>query len=223
MKNVRFAIPTILLLGGVGLLWAAPPLLKVDRSKPLMLKEAPRTSESLDDRPVADNEPCLVCHDDFREELLAKEHAKANVGCVKCHGNSAAHRDDEDNTTPPDVMFLPKKIDAACQICHEEHVASARKVIARWQERCPQKTDPLSLICVDCHGAHRRPFRTVEWDKATGKLLVKRDAPKGVPSKAVSPKTSSPKTAAVVKKPAAPRVVAPTTGGQAAASGSQSP
>lgn len=210
MKSARFIALgslTIVLLGGGGfvlcgprLLWAAPPPLKVDKSKPLLLDDPPKMAESPEDRPVADNEPCLVCHGDFREEYMAKEHAKANVGCVKCHGSSAAHRDDEDNTTPPDIMFTQQKIDAACKVCHEEHVASAQKVITRWRERCPQKSDPLSIICVDCHGAHRRPFRTVEWDKATGKLLVKRDPPPGQPAVAPVKKVAAPKKPAETKK-----------------------
>ena len=34
-------------------------------------------------------------------------HAKENVGCMKCHGASRAHRNDEDNVTAPDKMFAP--------------------------------------------------------------------------------------------------------------------
>lgn len=154
--------------------------LKVDRSAPLLLLDAPKSQapKSKDGQPVADNEACYVCHGDYREETMVLEHVVANVGCVRCHGASAAHRDDEDNVTPPDVMYPAAAIDSACNECHDTHDAPARKVIARWQERCPEKSDLSQLVCTDCHGHHRRPFRTVQWDKTTRKLLVKNDPAK---------------------------------------------
>jgi hypothetical protein len=96
------------------------------------------------------------------------------VGCVKCHGPSYAHRDDENNATPPDVMYWPQRIDPACLECHETHDAPAKQVIAMWQKRCHGKTNPQQLVCTDCHGQHRLKFRTVWWDKKTGKLIVRK-------------------------------------------------
>ena len=90
---------------------------------------------------------------------------------MKCHGSSEAHRADEDNITPPQIMYPAEKIDAACRECHEDHDAPARKVIATWQKLCPGKTNPDQIVCTDCHGQHRRPFRVVQWDKHTGKLV----------------------------------------------------
>ena len=69
-------------------------------------------------------------------------HAKENVGCVKCHGVSLAHRNDEDNVTAPDKMYAPARIDNACRQCHEEHDASPRKVIAMFQARFPPTPIP---------------------------------------------------------------------------------
>lgn len=166
---------------------AKPPPLKVDRGAPLLLDDSRPGDKPKEPRLVADNESCFVCHGDFRDEPLAKSHSQVNVGCIKCHGASSAHRDDEDNITPPDIMFAKEQIDKACKECHDDHDVSPRKVIARWQERCPQKTNPADILCVDCHGAHHRPFRTVQWDKHTHKLLVKLD-------KAAHP--TSPKAAA---------------------------
>ncbi len=121
--------------------------------------------------PVADNMACHVCHTTYEEETLAIVHAKANVGCVKCHGPSIAHRNDEDNITPPDIIFASDRIDAACVKCHETHNAPAKKVLATWQKRCPAKENPEQLVCTDCHGEHRMKFRTVLWDKKTRKLV----------------------------------------------------
>lgn len=122
--------------------------------------------------PVADNTACFVCHANYDEETLAGQHAKANVGCVKCHGESVAHRNDEDNITPPDIMFPTDQIDKECVKCHETHDAPARKVIATWQKRCPAKENPADLVCTDCHGEHRLKFRTVWWDRKTHKLAT---------------------------------------------------
>jgi len=153
-----------------------PPLV-VNKKAPLLLAEPPKKKTGEEFGPMADNDSCYVCHGDYREEQLVGWHAKENVGCVKCHGPSHAHRDDEDNVTPPDVMFAPEDIDPACVRCHEEHVAPARKVIATWQERCPNKK-PGEMVCTDCHGHHRRPFRTVQWNKKTRELIIREEKPK---------------------------------------------
>ena len=149
-----------------------PPPLKVDKGAPLLLDEpAKKDSSNLPEGPVADNSACHVCHTNYQEESLAVTHANANVGCVKCHGQSLDHRNDEDNVTPPDKIYPAAKIDAACHKCHEDHNVPAAKVVAQWKKRCPAKTDPSQIVCTDCHGDHRLKVRTVQWDKETRKLL----------------------------------------------------
>jgi formate-dependent nitrite reductase cytochrome c552 subunit len=166
----------LLVLTGLllGVLWlparSAPPLV-VDKKSPLLLSEEPKKAAAKPAQAGADNEACFVCHGDYREETLAGVHAKEKIGCMKCHGASAAHRADEDNITPPEIMYPAAKIDAACRACHSEHNVPASKVIATWQQRCPGKKAE-QLVCTDCHGTHRRPFRVVQWDKQTGKLLA---------------------------------------------------
>jgi hypothetical protein len=122
-------------------------------------------------RPPADNSACFVCHANYEEESMAVVHAKAGTGCVDCHGPSLAHRNDEDNVTPPDVIYAAAKIDGACRKCHDQHDAPATKVIACWQQRSAGVKDPAQLVCTDCHGEHRLAVRTVRWDKTTRKLL----------------------------------------------------
>lgn len=153
---------------------APPPPLKVDRSKPLLLEERkpPAEPKKKPTGPVADNSACFVCHTNYQEESLASVHALEDVGCVRCHGASLAHRNDENNTTPPDKMYPAEAIDPACVECHDTHDAPARKVLARWKERCPEKTDFSRVVCTDCHGEHRLKLRTVRWDKKSGKLLA---------------------------------------------------
>jgi len=150
-----------------------PPPLVVDKNTPLLLEDPPEVDPlAVPLGPVADNMACFVCHTNYEEEEFADAHAKANVGCMECHGKSLAHRNDEDNITPPDTMFPPEKIQANCEKCHEEHDVPAVDVIARWQERCPTKTEPQEIGCMDCHGYHRLTRRTVRWNKLTGELLV---------------------------------------------------
>lgn len=163
-----------LMLAFSAVLAAGLPPLKVDRSKPLLLEE-PKTSpepKKKPEGPVADNSACFVCHSNYQEESLAAVHALEDVGCVRCHGASLAHRNDENNTTPPDKMYPGEAIDPACVDCHDTHDAPARKVLARWKERCPEKTDFSQVVCTDCHGEHRLKLRTVRWDKKSGKLLT---------------------------------------------------
>jgi hypothetical protein len=167
--------------GGLGNLWAGeddppasgglPPLV-IDRGAPLLLDEPPAGKPDKTQQPLADNSACFVCHGNYEEEELATSHALEDVGCIECHGDSFAHRNDEDNITPPDVMYWPERIDPKCQECHEEHDVPAREVLTRWQQRCPEKTDFTQVVCTDCHGHHRLAKRTVRWVKKTGELIV---------------------------------------------------
>ncbi len=148
---------------------AAPPL-SLEGYMDEKLPEAGKKGDEI----LADNTACFVCHGNLEEEEMVVVHAREDVGCVDCHGPSNAHRDDEDNSTPPDVMFAPGDIGKKCAECHDDHNAPAREVIARWQARCPAKTNPEELVCTDCHGQHRLKFRTVWWDKKTRKLIVRK-------------------------------------------------
>lgn len=170
---------------------AAPPL-SLEGFLDEKLPEAPAEEEKI----KADNESCYVCHGNYREEKFVLWHGKEDVGCIDCHGKSYEHRDDEDNITPPDKMYPLDAIKKCCEKCHEDHDAPARKVIARWRERCPEKTDPKTIVCTDCHGQHRLKMRVVRWNKKTGELLFrKKETAEGAPEKAASEK-AAPKKAA---------------------------
>ncbi|MGA2032961.1 MAG: hypothetical protein ABSG68_11930 [Thermoguttaceae bacterium] len=151
---------------------AGPPPLEVDDDAPLLGGGAPPGKEPAGAaKGMADNSACHVCHTNFQQESLAFCHAKAKIGCVKCHGQSLAHRNDEANITAPDIMYAAGRVDALCQTCHDGHDVPAAKIIARWQQCCPAKTDAKKIVCTDCHGEHRLAVRTVRWDKETRKLL----------------------------------------------------
>ncbi len=181
-----------------------PPPLVVDTSAPLLLDEPTEEEEAFAvaaTQAAAENTACFVCHANYMTEFLANRHAKADIGCVNCHGVSSAHRNDENNITPPEIMYSAEKIDPFCQDCHEAHDIPPKKIIAnwakkirdkansscrgchedddvppekvvaRWKERGLDKTDPNEIVCTDCHGDHRMKVRTVIWDKKSGKLL----------------------------------------------------
>jgi len=152
----------------------SPPPLVVDSDTPLLLDEP--TQEQLDSagmttKAAAENAACFVCHANYRYEALASRHAKANIGCAVCHGQSLAHKNDENNTTPPEKIYSADRINPFCQGCHNSHDVPAGKVVAHWLERHPDKTDHGRIVCTDCHGDHRMKVRTIIWDKKTGKLL----------------------------------------------------
>jgi len=151
-----------------------PPLLVVDSDAPLLLDEPTEeqhASTGMTTQAVVENAACFVCHANYRSESLANSHAGAEVGCSGCHGQSFAHRNDENNTTPPEKMYTADKIDTFCQGCHKSHDVPPGKVAALWAKRNPDKTDPDKIVCTDCHGDHRMKVRTIIWDKKTGKLL----------------------------------------------------
>lgn len=126
---------------------------------------------SQNDTPSPDNSPCFVCHANFEDEPLSMRHFKAKVGCIDCHGESLAHRSDENNTTPPDKMYPQDNIEPACKQCHKTHNAPAREVVEVYLKRCRDITDPAKLTCTNCHGKHRMYHRTILWDKRTGRLI----------------------------------------------------
>jgi hypothetical protein len=169
---------------------SGPPPLVIEKGAPLLLDEPAKKEATSPGGRVADNQCCYVCHTNYQEEFLVTSHAKENVGCVNCHGQCFDHRNDEDNITPPDIMYPAAKIDAGCGKCHEEHDVAPKKLLASWQERCPAKTNPKEIVCTDCHGQHRLKLRTVRWDKETRKLITRTgEAPVGKkPKPAAAPR-----------------------------------
>jgi hypothetical protein len=137
--------------------------------KPLLLEDPPLLFEDEQETgPMADNSRCHVCHINYSDEVLALTHAHANIGCEQCHGSSDAHCGDEDNITPPDIMYPPEKIRPFCMGCHTKEkidIAVHKSVLA--------KKNPKEAVCTDCHGEHRLSYRTRKWDKSTGKLIQK--------------------------------------------------
>jgi hypothetical protein len=126
-------------------------------SDPLSAGAEPQGAEAADDseesNPLFANAACYVCHIPFVKEELSKEHVEEGITCVKCHGLSAGHANDEDvGATPPDITFKRGEVNEACSECHEEHDVPAKKVVARWIERKPPHKAP---VCTDCHGTHK--------------------------------------------------------------------
>jgi len=119
----------------------------------------------------ADNSACFVCHSNYEEEFLAVRHAEEGIGCTDCHGESMDHADDEDNITPPDVLYARNDIEKLCRQCHDSHDVPPGKVIALWRKRALDRIAPASPVCTDCHGEHRLNVRTVRWNKKTRELL----------------------------------------------------
>ena len=122
--------------------------------EPLLLEEEPLLLEDGNVGLVGDNSRCHVCHINYEDEELAVTHARASVGCERCHGASDAHCSDEDNITPPDIMYPLAKVNSSCKSCHPEGKLGGGK-----------------KYCTDCHGEHRLSYRTRRWDKQTGELV----------------------------------------------------
>ena len=139
------------------------PLLLED--EPLMLEDEPLLldDEGADDMAVvgADNSRCHVCHVNYLDEDISVKHAKADMGCKDCHGESDEHIADESwasggNGTAPDRMFPKDKINPFCMECHPKDklkVPQHKKIIAGESEK----------VCTDCHGKHRLPSRKCKW------------------------------------------------------------
>ncbi len=119
----------------------------------------------VDDPP--DNSYCYVCHANFKKEDLAEWHKRGGIGCADCHGYSDDHSADEDNVTPPDVMFPAETVDSFCLKCHD------RDQTGDLAAGDPAVVGTLNTErrCTHCHGTHRVGVRTRRWDKRTGELI----------------------------------------------------
>ena len=151
---------------GKGADQASRPEARPADEPPLLLEDAPpaEPSTSSPEGPVADNTRCHVCHTNYEDEKLAVTHAGHGIGCQKCHGPSDAHCGDEDNITPPDVMFARERLNPACQQCHPQLSEVHKPVLAGTSDK---------KYCTDCHefASHRLAHRTRRWDKTTRQLL----------------------------------------------------
>lgn len=104
--------------------------------------------------PLGANAACYVCHMTFVKEELSKTHLRAEITCVRCHGLSAGHANDEDiGATPPDVSFKRDQVDAMCLKCHKSHSARGRLTADISPEEVGASKSPP--VCSDCHGTHK--------------------------------------------------------------------
>jgi len=117
----------------------------------------------------ADNSFCFVCHVNFKTEEFVVYHEVAGVGCMKCHGESLGHADDEGHITPPDVMVAKGEVNASCgqAKCHPE--ADMKKEIGH--RPFYAGAEGGKTYCTDCHGEHRIEIRQRRWDRVSRKLI----------------------------------------------------
>jgi formate-dependent nitrite reductase cytochrome c552 subunit len=152
---------------------AALPPLVVGKDAPLLLDE-PTEAEKVLTEAESKNATCYVCHANYQDESFAQSHAKANIGCVNCHGQSIAHKNDENHITPPDKMYPASEIDKSCQKCHTSHDVQPAEVVRRWQQRTGDKK--TEVLCKKCHEDHDIPAAAVvrKWQKQSGQKIYEK-------------------------------------------------
>ncbi|MFC1635323.1 multiheme c-type cytochrome [Planctomycetota bacterium] len=135
------------------------PLLLEDEPL-LLLDDEPEALSS--DEPGADNSRCFVCHVNYMQEDIAVTHARADMGCATCHGESDEHIADESwasggNGTAPDIMYPLSKINPFCMSCH------TKDKIDTEQHKPLFAAGAMQMVCTDCHGDHRLTNRKCKW------------------------------------------------------------
>jgi len=124
-----------------------------DQSKPPKKKVKLYDSDYIDN-----NDSCLVCHLDFKKEIISATHLKHDITCAACHGDSEAHRGDEWNVVRPDVLWGRAEIRGFCMQCHPKHEKSKAydAFVAEWMDkrRVTGRYVSKDLVCTDCHGKH---------------------------------------------------------------------
>lgn len=129
---------------------------------------SPSPKHAGDSDKAVSNTRCLVCHGNFSHEELSVTHARNGVSCERCHGASDAHCADENNITPPDIMYARDTLVKACMVCHPADKLSHEE--HHWDVFAPKNGTPKK-VCTDCHGKHRIASRDVRWNKKTGQLI----------------------------------------------------
>ena len=135
------------------------PLLLLDDEPLLLLDDEP--DEGLSSESMADNSRCFVCHVNYMQEKIAVTHARQNMGCAYCHGESDEHIADESwasggNGTAPDIMYPRDKINPFCMGCHTKDKIDT-------EQHKPLFADNSEKNCTDCHGEHRLTNRKCKW------------------------------------------------------------
>ncbi len=136
------------------------PLLLLDDEPLLLLDDGPDGDSSTGS--MADNSRCFVCHINYIDEDIAVTHARVNMGCADCHGESDEHIADESwasggNGTPPGIMYPLSKINPFCMGCHPREKIDS-------EQHKPFFTDTTEeKYCTDCHGDHRLTNRKCKW------------------------------------------------------------
>jgi hypothetical protein len=140
---------------------------KKTKNKPVLLDDRPQSIASDNVAGTeADNNRCFVCHINFSFDDFATSHAQANIGCETCHGASDAHCSDEDNITPPDIMYPKATLNLACLECHNRSDIEIEPHEAILSENLSD-----GKYCTTCHGEHHLAHRTRVWNKETGELI----------------------------------------------------
>ena len=152
--------PSLLALAAV-VVFAADPPKPASKGKPLLLLDDDAESKP-SAKAGADNSRCEVCHLNLATEQLAVTHAKAGIGCAKCHGACDAHIADESwasggNGTAPDLMYPRAKINPFCTTCH------AREKLDKDAHKEFLADTTGKPACTDCHGKHRLVKRKCKW------------------------------------------------------------
>lgn len=128
----------LLLIGGVGLCWAAM---------------------------AAAAEQCGVCHPESRVDHEASVHAREGVTCSGCHGGDPASRSSEAAhrgafRALDDRLEIP----AACASCHADlermrpynlPVDQYAVYLTSQHGRAVARGERRAAVCTDCHGGHR--------------------------------------------------------------------
>ena len=136
------------------------PLFLLDDEPLLLLDDEP--DESSSSGPMADNSRCFVCHVNYMQENIAVTHARQNMGCANCHGESDEHIADESwasggNGTAPDIMYPREKINQFCMGCHTKDKIDTEQHKPLFADNNDKK------YCTDCHGEHRLTDRKCKW------------------------------------------------------------
>ena len=110
----------------------------------------PRVAPEAVARAAKANGICTQCHIDFEGEPLGLVHQNAAVTCVRCHGTSKAHMDDEVRRTKPDAVYRGASMKVFCLTCHPPV-----RYAVRLEHKANAALAPKArMTCTQCHGEH---------------------------------------------------------------------
>ena len=94
---------------------------------------------------------CKACHEEHVTQFQSHKHAKNNLSCDACHGESVQHRE-ANGAVAVDKVAAPHEVPALCGGCHTAQLKDYAG--SKHGKLVMAKAEKKAANCGICHGVH---------------------------------------------------------------------